>query len=560
MNASSPSAAPRLSVVIPTYQRAERVARLVGQLAAQSLPPDAFEVIVIDDGSPDDPRPRLSAVKTPFHLVVERQPNQGPAAARHRGVELARGEIVLFLDDDMILAPRLLEEHLAVHERTPRAVVNGCIRPSEQLAALAIFERFHAQKLDRYSADLRASGRAPRGTEVCTGNVSMRRDDYFAVGGFDRDLGRSEDAELGVKLEAAGAAIRFSDAAYTIHDSEHTDLEGWLRRAYNYGLFERRIGKKHPEAPHIDPWHWLDMVSKLPQPAFAFSVIAPSAARAAVRGVMHAATGLDRLGLERPALAATMLAYGMEYFRGVRADAGSARACLRDLRRYRERTRGARVAGRRPSRRRAAFDRFVASVRADHAMLLRYDGKYDARGRDASSLPRALVERLGLQMMASFRLMRLCKDLGWPLGAKIVSRLIRLVYDAEVHWDAEIADGVCLNHGMALGIGHGARIGKGVILSHSVSLGEGIDPVTRKIGGPTLEEDVHLGPGAIIIGPVTIGARSKIMPGAVVLTSVPPDSLVEPPPCRVTPRGKRAASAAVPSKQAPAASPPAGAG
>jgi serine acetyltransferase len=94
-----------------------------------------------------------------------------------------------------------------------------------------------------------------------------------------------------------------------------------------------------------------------------------------------------------------------------------------------------------------------------------------------------------------------------------------------------------------------------VILAHSVSLGEGIDPVTRAVGGPNIEEFVHIAPGAILIGPITIGARSKIMPGAVVLTSVPPDSLVESPPCRIGPRAGRAVSAPPRVPEAPVAAP-----
>jgi serine acetyltransferase/GT2 family glycosyltransferase len=543
--AASPPAV-RLSVVIPAYDRPERAAQLVEALAAQTLAPGLFEVVLVDDGSPVDLRPRLVALTVPFRLVVVRQENRGPAAARHHGVSLARGDVLLFLDVDMALGPRLLEAHLAAHDATPRAVVSGAIRAALDVEHSTLFERFHAQKLDRYTAALRRSGRAPRGHELCTGNVSMRRADYLAVGGFDLDLGRSEDAELGVRLEQAGCAFRFSDEAYTVHDSHHTDLTGWLSRAYNYGVFELRIARKHPDALDISPWHYLDATSKLPQPAYLLGMAAPRLGWALSRGFMAVAAGLDRLGLARPAIAATMGAYGVEYYRGVRGEAGSGRACLEDLRRFRRRQRLARRAAGRGSARRAAFERFLTSVRADHAMLLHYDGKYDARGRDASSLPRALVERLGFQMMASFRLMRLARDLGSPLGARVISRLIRLVYDAEVHWDAEIADGVCLNHGMALGIGHGARIGKGVILAHSVSLGEGIDPVTRAVGGPTLEEGVHVAPGAILIGPITIGARSKIMPGAVVLTSVPPDSLVESPVCRIRPRARPVAAPSTP--------------
>ncbi len=544
---------PRISVVIPTYERPERVARLVASLVAQTLPPADFEVIVIDDGSRVDPRPQIEAVKHPFPLTIERTPNRGAASARHRGVELARADVVLFLDDDMIPSPALLEEHLHVHATTPRAVVMGALRSSRKVASLPLFERFHARKLEEFSAQLRASGRNPRGNELYSGNLSLRRADYLAVGGFDPALGRSEDMELGFRLERSGAQIRFSEEASSEHDSDHADLEGWLKSAFTYGVTDQRIARKHGDAPDAGPWRYLDYVSLVPRPGYFLSIVAPRAGHAAVRAVMGLASALDKVGLERPALAGTMLAYGMEYYRGVRTESGSAIACARDFKRFRAHRRPLRRTPR--SRRRAALARFLATVRADHDFMLQSDAKYDTRGRQAASLPHDLVERIGFQMLTAIRLMHLFKDAGVPLGAKVMARLIRLTYGADVHWGARIAPGVGLNHGMGLALGHGARIGKGVILSHNVGIGDGIDPKTRIAGQPTIEEGVHIGPGALILGPITIGARSKIMPNAVVLQSVPPDSVVEVAPVTVRPRGRRPAqpdaASAGPSVNAP---------
>jgi serine O-acetyltransferase len=87
-----------------------------------------------------------------------------------------------------------------------------------------------------------------------------------------------------------------------------------------------------------------------------------------------------------------------------------------------------------------------------------------------------------------------------------------------------------------MAISHGARVGRGCILNQGVTLGAGIDPHTRETGAPRLEENVHVGAGATLIGPITIGANTKIMPGALVLSSVPPGSLVEVPAAIARPR------------------------
>ena len=186
------------------------------------------------------------------------------------------------------------------------------------------------------------------------------------------------------------------------------------------------------------------------------------------------------------------------------------------------------------------WSRFVRSVRADHAMVRHYDAKYASRDRRVSPLPKDLVERIGLQMMAVLRLTRFFVDAGVPVAPKVLARLTRALYGADIHWDARFDDGIVIVHGMGLAISHAAHIGSGSILSQNVTIGDGTDPVTREVGAPTIKENVHIGPGATLIGPITIGAGSKIMPGVVLNQSVPPGSLVEAPAPVIRPRIKSA--------------------
>ena len=74
-----------------------------------------------------------------------------------------------------------------------------------------------------------------------------------------------------------------------------------------------------------------------------------------------------------------------------------------------------------------------------------------------------------------------------------------------------------------------AKIGPGCILFQNVTLGMGNHPDTRQHGAPTLEARVHVAPGATLLGPIRIGAGSKIMPGCVVIRDVPAGSVVEAP-------------------------------
>jgi serine acetyltransferase/GT2 family glycosyltransferase len=533
------SGAPRLSVVIATYNRAELLVRLLGQLAEQKLAADAFEVVVVDDGSKEPAEPYTRGRAWPFALQVVRQENGGAAAARHKGATVARGDVILFIDDDMFAPPALLAEHLRVHDRDPKAVVLGRIRQDTSLK-MTLFDRFHLRVLQRFTDAVREGRQTFRGMNLWTGNVSMRRAHYLDVGGFDLSLGRSEDAELGVRLEKHGARFHVSDEAFSVHSSDHTSNDVWMTRAYKYGIFDTRIGKKHADVSDANPWRYFSIVSPVSRPLLATAVVAPGAAKVIARAAMQVALGVDALGLERLAIAGATLVYGMEYARGLRDEAGGALGSAGAYLEFVE-SRGPQGAGGKA----AALRRMIDGIRADHATQRHYRAKYRHEESSEAELPRDAVQKIGFQMMGAYRVMRFFRDAGVPLAPQIASRMIRHLYGSDIHWEAELDPGVMLVHGMGLAISDEAKVRKGVILFHHVTLGTSAD-ASGKAGAPTIEEDVHIGAGATIVGPITIGARSKIMAGCFVRESVPPDSLVAAPDpvvtTRVRPRTPRASA------------------
>jgi serine O-acetyltransferase len=178
------------------------------------------------------------------------------------------------------------------------------------------------------------------------------------------------------------------------------------------------------------------------------------------------------------------------------------------------------------------------SVLADYNSTRRYRAKYHADQIALYRLPVDLVRRIGFQTLAWVRVMQSADAAGVPLVPQVVSRLIRHAYGAEIHWRAGLSPGMSIVHGTGIVVSHRARVGPGCILFQNVTLGEGIDPETRETGAPTLGRDVHVGPGATLLGPIHVGDRTKIMAGAVLTKSVPPDSLVRPPESIVTARNR----------------------
>jgi serine O-acetyltransferase len=218
--------------------------------------------------------------------------------------------------------------------------------------------------------------------------------------------------------------------------------------------------------------------------------------------------------------------YGLQYFRGVRAAAGSRRAAALGFGRYLVKRSSDRLKEGHGAPL-AAWSRFRTAVAVDWTTMTEGRAKYLGESQ-SRRFGVDLVTKIGTQMMFAVRVMHLMRDSGLRLLAQVVSRLIRHLYAAEIHWDADLAPGISIIHGNGLVVSHSARVAEGAVLFHHVTLGMGLDPATGERGAPTLQRNVHVGPGATLIGPIIVGEGSKIMAGSVLQRSVPPHSLVRP--------------------------------
>jgi serine O-acetyltransferase len=185
-----------------------------------------------------------------------------------------------------------------------------------------------------------------------------------------------------------------------------------------------------------------------------------------------------------------------------------------------------------------AFVGFRHAVGLDHAAMRATRERYPTEGSSMAShgVLGDAVHNVGFQMLIAVRVMHLVRDLRIPFAAQVVSRLIRHLYGAEIHWNATIAPGVVFVHGNGIVLSHGSVVGPGCILFQHVTLGESIDPLSRMVGAPTLESDVHVGPGAILLGPILVGGRTKIMANSVVDRSVHRGSVVRVAPSEISAR------------------------
>lgn len=352
MSPTSATAAgsPALSVVIATYNRGAALRDLLEDLGRQRAPDGTsvhnsllgptegvvgFEVIVVDDGSTIPAAEALDAGPGAyaFRSSLIRQANAGPGAARDKGIAAAAGDVILIVDDDMRIGEDFLWQHMQRH-RSGCDVVLGYIASPANVGGLPVYERFHADQLERF-AEGAAQGRIKiRGVHLCTGNVSFRRQAYLDVGGFDKSLGHSEDRELGIRLEKHGCTLCFAHAARSEHESDRHSRQGWLDRSLNYGVFDSRICARHPLLENADPWRFWFRINPLTRPIALAVVMVPRLGHPLATVSLRLAEALDDVGLSRPAMIATTFSYGMQYFRGLRQEAGGLRRAVGGLRRY----------------------------------------------------------------------------------------------------------------------------------------------------------------------------------------------------------------------------------
>jgi GT2 family glycosyltransferase len=240
---------PTVSVIIPTHNRRASAQRALHALSAQSYPRAALDIIVVADGCTDGTA-ELATAGWPIAVRVTDQPHAGPANARNRGAAAARGDLLIFLDDDIEVVPGFVAAHAELHA-APDTVVIGYLPPHLQgrrdfFAVMlrawweAMFER------------MRDPGHRFGYSDLLSGNFSISRLLFDRAGGFDEELRCHEDYELGYRLIGAGARFRFAPAAAGWHH-EHTDLARALRRKRDEGRADVALARRYPELAPVLP-------------------------------------------------------------------------------------------------------------------------------------------------------------------------------------------------------------------------------------------------------------------------------------------------------------------
>lgn len=217
MDAKKDRSMTHVSVVIPTYNRADSLKIVLDMLARQTLKQTEFEVIVIDDGSKDHTDEVIERA-TLLNLHYERQTNQGEIVARDTGVARASGEVLTFLDDDIYVSPSYLETLLHVHRGDERRVVIG-----------NIYQRYLGSEVDPRNVlrQLILKNESPMDElvpffELCGHSFLLTQQTYTKIGGMKplSEDGRNAwgGIDFGYRAHRQGCRVYRAGAAIGIHN------------------------------------------------------------------------------------------------------------------------------------------------------------------------------------------------------------------------------------------------------------------------------------------------------------------------------------------------------
>ncbi|MGH9928812.1 MAG: glycosyltransferase [Pyrinomonadaceae bacterium] len=257
---------PTFSIVVPTYNRPEKLISFLRALVLMDYPRDRFEVIVVDDGGRTTLGPEVAAFKNDLNIVLLSAAHGGPAKARQTGIDIARGRFLAFTDDDCAPDVNWLNTLETVFNESPDAAVGGQTinalkdNPYSSASQLLITYLYRFYNADPNHARYFA-----------TNNLALPAEHFRAMGGLDLtwSISGGEDRDLCERWLRKGYPMTYVPEALIYHAHELT-FRSFLRQHFNYGrgAFRYHYVQSYPQKENIklEPFSFY-----LRLPLFAFS-------------------------------------------------------------------------------------------------------------------------------------------------------------------------------------------------------------------------------------------------------------------------------------------------
>jgi len=266
----------KISVIIPTYNRVEKLKKCLEAVFDQIVPSDAYEVHVVNNASTDATSEFLSSIQDKYpNLFVHNLDRKGVCYARNYAIDKSKGEILLFINDDTYIKNNFIYEHLESHKKHFQRFfgVLGQTLWHPDLKVTPFMEWLTTSKAlfgkfggTQFAYDSIKGDEAPDFRFFYTSNVSIKRS-FLGDLRFDEGFNQYgwEDSELGYRLEKNGLRLKYNPDAIAFHDHE-IKFNNYSEKQESSGKSAKYFAKLHPESNIVPTGMKLKLFSIISSP------------------------------------------------------------------------------------------------------------------------------------------------------------------------------------------------------------------------------------------------------------------------------------------------------
>jgi glycosyltransferase involved in cell wall biosynthesis len=236
----------RISVVIPTYNREHSLKKCLSSLLDQLYEDNAYEIIIVDDGSIDNTQVMVEDIKQKHgNIIYIRQDNKGPAAAKNHGVSKAKGEIISFLDSDCTVSDSFLNniERCFIKDKEAAACVGNILIVPQNRFFMPLYEFYRMNSIGQRGDEVfdKPHPLAP----FYSGCSSIKKEIFRELEGFDEKFQwAGEDTDFGFRIIETGYKIITSSKVWAFHQ-EKDYFNEYIKRNYFFALADSLNYKLH---------------------------------------------------------------------------------------------------------------------------------------------------------------------------------------------------------------------------------------------------------------------------------------------------------------------------
>jgi GT2 family glycosyltransferase len=236
----------KISVIIPSYNPTLKLPATLDRLVSQSTLIDELIVIIDSDKHNDFAKLLEEKYSSILKIKVFPQPNSGRAISRNRGVELSSGDIIIFLDDDMLAENNLVEMHIRYHIENPGIIVsgNGYRNPADATYDFGKFLIEMEKNWKKNDTDTHEITLKKFDFTAC--NMSLPKDVFRQLGGFDTRFSDSEDFDFAIRAINQHIKIIYDNRLLAWHN-DWPDIDKYIKRQNEYTAAKVNVFKIRPE-------------------------------------------------------------------------------------------------------------------------------------------------------------------------------------------------------------------------------------------------------------------------------------------------------------------------